>query len=150
MRKISKISIHTSDSAWGDVNAIRSWHLQKGWDDVGYHFIVKNGLILPDLFIPSLNGHIDMGRPLNVTPAAVYGQNKEMIAICLIGKYGKYTAEQLMNAIKLCSDLIDEFNIPLNRIKGHYEYPNVHKTCPDMDMNNFRLAIKSYRDGVLK
>lgn len=149
MRNINKISIHTSDSSWGDVNAIRSWHLERGWSDVGYHYIIKNGILrYKSDYIESLDGDVDVGRPITKIPSAVKHYNTGMIAICLIGKNGKYTPKQLMKAIELCSDLMDIYKLPLEVIKGHYEYPNVTKTCPDINMDNFRLAIKSYREGL--
>lgn len=150
MREINKISIHISDSWWGDSTAIRAWHKQRGWSDIGYHFVILNGHIRNNLYTPSLNGSIDIGRPIELTPACVKGQNKGMIGICLIGVKGKFTAEQLMSAVRLSSDLIDMFELDIEDVKGHYEYPNVTKTCPDIDMNNFRKAIQLYRQKDLK
>ena len=42
-RTISKVIVHVSDSAWGDVEAIRRWHIQRGWSDIGYHYVITNG-----------------------------------------------------------------------------------------------------------
>ena len=49
MREINKIILHCSASRCDkdfDVNDIKEWHLQRGFTDVGYHYIIKlNGEI---------------------------------------------------------------------------------------------------------
>jgi N-acetylmuramoyl-L-alanine amidase len=44
MRKINLIVIHCSDTyARMDigVNEIRQWHLQRGFNDIGYHYVIR-------------------------------------------------------------------------------------------------------------
>lgn len=44
MRDINKIILHCSATQEGkdfDVEDIREWHLQRGFTDVGYHYIIK-------------------------------------------------------------------------------------------------------------
>jgi hypothetical protein len=43
MREINKIILHCSASRCNkdfDVNDIKEWHLQRGFTDVGYHYII--------------------------------------------------------------------------------------------------------------
>jgi len=149
MRNITSVVIHTSDSSFGDVNAIRAWHTDpkprgRGWSDCGYHFVIKNGMLKPNMYISALDGHIDVARPISITPASVKGYNTGQIAICLIGVDGKYTIKQIKSAVELASNLIDKFNLDVSAIRGHYEFPKVTKTCPNLNMNDFRdLVIHS-------
>ena len=55
MRKINLIVIHCSDTyARMDigVNEIRQWHLQRGFNDIGYHYVIRR------------DGAIEQGRPI--------------------------------------------------------------------------------------
>lgn len=52
---------------------IRRWHKQRGFRDVGYHYIIR------------LNGKIEHGRPLDEWGAHAKGYNSNSIGICYIG-----------------------------------------------------------------
>lgn len=148
-RDITNISIHTSDSSFGDATVIRAWHVEGNkWADIGYHFVIKNGQIRPNIYLETLDGQIDVGTPLDVIPRAVRGHNRNQIAVCLIGKNGRYTMKQLESAIRLVAELTDRFSIPVSKVLGHKEYPNVAKSCPNLDMNRFRDAVTKYREEV--
>lgn len=43
MGRIDKIIINCSDSDWGDAEVIDEWHRERGWDGIGYHYIICNG-----------------------------------------------------------------------------------------------------------
>ena len=94
---------------------IKKWHLQRGFKDVGYHFIIK------------IDGTIEIGRPLNQVGAHVTNNNTGSIGICYIGgldSNGKSKdtrtdeqKESLLNLITLLKD-----NINIKEIKGHRDY----------------------------
>jgi len=141
MRKITFISVHTSDSVYGSATAIRAWHKQRGWNDIGYHFVILNGLIKHDLYFQSMNGSIEYGRPIEFIPASIKGHNEGQIAICLVGKGGKYTVKQMESLTSLLAELLKKYNLRVKDIKGHYEL-NKNKTCPDIDMNKLRAYME--------
>lgn len=76
-RAIHEIIIHCSATPAGrDVRLeeIRRWHVQeRGWSDVGYHFVVE------------LDGRIRSGRPLTVAGAHCRGRNGCSAGICYVG-----------------------------------------------------------------
>ena len=80
MRKIDKIIIHCSATPkHKDFSAetIRDWHVKgNGWDDIGYHYVVR------------LDGSLEYGRPVQVPGAHCRGENKSSIGICDIGMEG--------------------------------------------------------------
>lgn len=76
MRKIDKIIVHCADTPEGrDVRAeeIRRWHKAKGWDDIGYHYVID------------LDGTIEAGRDIEIAGAHTQGQNATSIGICYVG-----------------------------------------------------------------
>ena len=61
MRKIDKIIVHCADTPEGrDVRAeeIRHWHKAKGWDDIGYHYVID------------IDGTIEAGRDTEIATDA--------------------------------------------------------------------------------
>ena len=76
MRDINKIIIHCSATREGQkfsVDTIRSWHTDKGWSDIGYHYVVH------------LDGSISYGRSIEIIGAHTRGHNTGSIGICYIG-----------------------------------------------------------------
>ena len=64
MRDINKIIIHCTATPEGrdvSVDTIRQWHLDRGWSDIGYHYIID------------LEGNLHEGRPVERQGAHVRG-----------------------------------------------------------------------------
>ena len=147
MERIKEIIIHCSASKFGNVNTIRQWHLQNGWRDIGYHYVILNGQITNSFYMESLNGTIECGRTFdgdnfienNEIGAHALGYNKSSIGICLIGNK-EFTLEQLNSLLDLVDELRNKYNIPIENIKGHYEVCD-NKSCPNFNMNTFRECL---------
>jgi hypothetical protein len=106
---------------------IRRWHMDKGWIDIGYHFVIRR------------NGRIEVGRPLDVRGAHVEGFNGKAVGICLVGgtdDTGKaennFTAWQLSSLLDTLAFL--KAYAPQARIQGHRDFPSVAKDCPSFDV----------------
>ena len=126
IRKIDTIVIHCSDTPPGmDIGAIdiRRWHIQeRGWSDIGYHFVVK------------LDGTVQPGRPVGRVGAHVAGHNKHSIGICYVG--GADCTDTRTDAQKYAlRHLVDELKIKFNvtRVMGHRDFEGVDKCCPSFD-----------------
>jgi len=126
MRKVNKIIIHTTATPEGrehDVADIRRWHLKRGFNDIGYHYLIH------------IDGTIEEGRPINKQGAHCSGQNRGSIGICYVGGMSKdmkkakdtRTQAQKDSLIKLMHELIYKYNKDMT-IHGHNEYAN--KSCP--------------------
>ena len=130
----SKITVHCSATKEGvnfDADDIRKWHKKKGWSDIGYHYVI------------TLDGEIQPGRPIERTGAHVKGHNKNNIGICLIGGLDSrshpedtFTAEQYGSLRYLMSELCGKYGTKQSDIKGHRDYPGVHKECPCFDVQS--------------
>jgi N-acetylmuramoyl-L-alanine amidase len=76
MRRIDTIVIHYAASPQGldvDIEDVRRWHMERGWNDVGYHYFIK------------LDGTIQIGRDLKTIGAHVKGHNRHSIGVCYAG-----------------------------------------------------------------
>ena len=132
MRKIEKIILHCSASnneEHDNIDAIREWHLKRGWSDIGYHYLITT---IGDLFL---------GRPLAFEGAHCYGHNGDSVGICLTG-LDAFSIKQFETNEKLIKNLLFAFNLTINDVYGHYEF-NKHKTCPNIDMDKFRKNFYS-------
>ena len=76
MRTIFEIIIHctaTKPLAHINVNDVRRWHQQRGFNDIGYHYLVL------------VDGTVETGRPLSAIGAHCKGHNAHSIGICYVG-----------------------------------------------------------------
>lgn len=127
------VVIHISDSGWGNAVAIDSWHRAKGWQCIGYHFVILNGQISPKRHISYFDGQVETGRPCDldnvISPdevgAHTLGYNQNSIGICLIGLPGKITDAQ-MRSLKLILQLI-KTKIPNVQVYQHSDLDPVNR-----------------------
>lgn len=76
MRTINSIIIHctaTKPLAHINVNDVCRWHRERGFSDIGYHYLIL------------VDGTVEAGRPLNETGAHCKGHNAHSIGICYVG-----------------------------------------------------------------
>ena len=130
MREINKVVVHCSATKQSmDIGAedIRGWHKGKGWDDIGYHYVIRR------------NGKVEKGRDVSIAGAHAKGHNFNSIGICLVGGIddnGKaddnYTLKQYNALIQLISFL--KITFPIDDVLGHRDLPSVNKSCPCFDV----------------
>jgi hypothetical protein len=120
MRQINKHIIHCSASNGGNVGLIREWHLARGWDDVGYHFIIRQ------------DGEIEVGRTLDVIGAHCKGHNHDSIGTCLIGDH--HFGQAQFAALRRIHAMLEKL-FPGIEAFPHNHF-NPHKTCPNFDIKD--------------
>jgi N-acetyl-anhydromuramyl-L-alanine amidase AmpD len=105
------------------VAEVRRWHLERGFNDIGYHYLIDR------------DGQVMVGRELARIGAHVKGHNTGSIGIALFGGHGaaesdrfadNFTPEQADALETLLDHLREEFNV--RTISGHNEY--AAKACP--------------------
>lgn len=127
-RNILEIIVHCSATPEGKdftVEQIRQWHLQRGFTDIGYHYVIYR------------DGSVHVGRPESISGAHCTGHNTISIGVCYIGgcasdgKTPKDTRTEAQKAalIKLLKEL--KVKYPNAMIHGHREFAN--KACPSFD-----------------
>ena len=131
MRTINEIIVHCSATPEGrptTVGDIRSWHKQRGFKDVGYHYVVY------------LDGSIHAGRPESAIGAHCTGHNRNSLGVCYIGGVAKdcktpkdTRTEAQKRALEL---LLKELKrrYPRAKIYGHRDF--AAKACPSFDARN--------------
>jgi hypothetical protein len=149
-RRVKNIFVHCSATDYGEVLEFDRWHRQRGWNAIGYHYVILNGRPFRDVkYIDMLDGEIQPGRHLDDDPiyedgevgAHVAGRNSSSIGICLVGRE-VFSDGQLLAARGLLAYLKDLFGLTWDDVLGHYEDKHTPKTCPNMPMSAFRDYLK--------
>jgi|SRR5210317_191112 N-acetylmuramoyl-L-alanine amidase len=112
------------------VEKIKHWHVvENGWDDVGYHYVIKR------------DGTLETGRDESMVGSHARAVNGTSIGICLIGGSNKsgdwennFLPEQFDTLEQLISTLQDKYDI--KKIIGHYEVDD-KKKCPSFNVKEW-------------
>lgn len=141
-RLLKKIIIHCSDSEWGGKEEIDEWHKHRGFDEIGYHYVITNGNLKgTGSYDPLNDGLIQKGRDLAKEGAHCFGQNADSIGICLIGTTS-FTGRQMFYALpELLTDMIQIYGLTYRDIYGHSDF-NRDKTCPNWPMMQIKDHLK--------
>lgn len=117
-RRIDYLVVHCTATREGQnitTNQVRKWHTDKGWSDIGYHYVIH------------LDGSIHEGRPVNRIGAHVRGYNKYSIGISYVGGVSSSMAPkdtrtdaQKKSLVNLLSELKEHH--PKAKIWGHRDF----------------------------
>lgn len=137
MRSIKRIVVHVADTPDTlDIGAaeIRQWHTDpkprgNGWSDIGYHKVVRKG------------GIVELGRPEERSGAHVAGHNSDTVAICWVGRNDCQDAQKASLKREILA-WCDKYGISIDDVYGHKELAPGGKTCPNLDMDEFREYLK--------
>ena len=139
MRNINHLIIHctATRAQWmagtrtsAKVAEVRQWHKDRGWSDIGYHYLIDR------------DGTVAKGRSVERIGAHVKGHNTGSIGISLFGGHGSsendafegnFTPEQDAALRGLIEKLKGEHNI--TRISGHNEF--AAKACPGFNVKRW-------------
>ena len=131
MRTINKIIIHCTATPEGrtvTVADVDKWHREKGWNGIGYHYLI------------GLNGEIWKGRDESIIGAHTEGQNANSIGVAYVGGMTKdmksakdtRTTAQKISLLNLIKQL--KIKYPTAKIYGHRDFSS--KACPSFDAKN--------------
>jgi N-acetylmuramoyl-L-alanine amidase len=131
-RAVSRVFVHcTASERDTTVGEIRRWHKQRGWSDIGYHYVIRR------------DGRIQDGRPIEKIPAAQRGHNTGSIAIVLNGLH-RFTIEQTQALAAFCMQIDDAYGHAIT-FHGHNEVAN--KACPVFD---YRKVLRLDAEGHMQ
>jgi len=128
-REITEIIIHCTATKAGlkvTVDDVRQWHLQRGFDDIGYHYLID------------YEGIVRKGRRESLIGAHCYGHNQNSIGICYTGGLasdGKTPADTRTEEQKKSMDELVNLlksRYPKATVHGHNEFSD--KDCPCFDV----------------
>lgn len=114
------IVVHHSASPTGSAAIFDKEHKAKGWDGVGYHFVIGNGT-------NSGNGQVEVTDRWPIQKWGAHAKtpdnrfNEYGVGICLVGNFDieRPTAQQAQSLAKLVAFLMQRYNIPPERVIGH-------------------------------
>jgi hypothetical protein len=118
------IVVHHMASGTGSAAAIHRIHRAKGWDGIGYHFVIGNGTLTKD-------GKIELGYRWKTQEVAAHCKaprngdknwwNRRSIGICLIGDFTstKPSPAQMDSLVSVIRVLMAEYHIPLSEVRPH-------------------------------
>lgn len=126
------IIVHHSAADKGSPQGIDSYHRQKGWDELGYHFVIGNGVDYPDgqIYVGSRWPKQKYGAHTRVSSKDDNRWNMTGIGICLIGDFDhtRPSRKQLASLARLISFLQRETGIPMARVVEHRDV-DPHTRC---------------------
>lgn len=137
---VKEIIIHCSATKEGadfKASSLDSWHKQRGFNKIGYHYVID------------LDGTLEVGRELFENGAHTIGHNDKAIGICYIGGLDKNgnpkdtrTIEQKETLNQVIYTLMGIYNLNLEQIHCHNEFAN--KACPCFQIADYRLEYLNW------
>ncbi len=140
------IIIHHSASPSGGAVAFDKMHKAKGWDELGYHFVIGNGTDTAD-------GQIEVGPRWPKQKWGAHAKTPDNkfndfgIGICLVGNFDidRPTAAQMRSLAKLVAYLMKTYRIPSDHVLGHGDTKPTD--CPGHNMSV--AAVRRMAAGIL-
>ena len=128
------IIVHHSATTTGGAAAFDKMHRAKGWDELGYDFVIGNGTDTSD-------GLIEVGPRWTKQKIGAHAKtpdnrfNEYGIGICLVGNFDveRPTPAQLRSLTRLVAYLMKTYQITPNNILGHRDTKSTD--CPGRYMN---------------
>jgi N-acetylmuramoyl-L-alanine amidase len=148
-RQWKYIVIHHSAATTGSIAIIDREHKDKGWDGIGYHFLVGNGRGMGD-------GEIDATPRWPIQKWGAHTKTPDNrfndfgIGICMVGNFdfGQPSPAQVRSVSKLVAYLMKTYHISPENVKGHGQCKPTD--CPGKYTNVARikqLAVQQLADA---
>lgn len=110
------------------VREIRQWHKEKGWLDIGYHFVIRR------------DGTVEEGRAIEAVGSHVQGYNSDSVGVCLVGGIdakgnfeANFTPEQ-MNALR---SLLVTLQVLYPKAVTRAHHDVAPKACPSFNLSHW-------------
>jgi hypothetical protein len=132
--KWSWIVIHHSATSVGGAARFNKDHQAKGWDELGYHFVIGNGT-------DTGNGQVEVGGRWAKQKWGAHAKtadnrfNEHGIGICLVGNFDltRPSDAQMKSLSKLVAYLMKTYHIPADHVIGHGDTKPTE--CPGRNMS---------------
>jgi hypothetical protein len=137
------IVVHHSASNTGSAAIFDKAHRERGWDGLGYHFVIGNGS-------GSGDGEVEVGYRWKSQQVGAHAGNAEYnqhgIGICLVGDFengGRPSSAQMASLRRLVRFLQVKTGIPTSEVIGHGNVPGKNTQCPGkgLDLDSFRASL---------
>jgi hypothetical protein len=144
------IVIHHSATKDGNAVQFDAQHRQRGWDGLGYHFVIDNGC-------GGADGRIEVGSRWKTqkqgahtggTPDNEY--NEHGIGICLVGNFTRRmpTPAQMVSLHRLVGYLAANYAVAPGNIIGHCDAPDAATQCPGAALHGYVVGTLRWQASV--
>lgn len=138
MRSIKLLVIHHSASPRSTTrNQIDSWHRDRGWLEIGYHWVIE------------ADGTVISGRPISLEGAHVKGHNQNSWGLCVTGNntdpgeaWSTAQKNQLAQFVRWFSTFF-----PTAAVCGHRDLPGTATECPGLDVRQLLRDLGAFTSG---
>lgn len=130
---ITHIAVHHSGVEGGTIQGYADYHVNKQkWYHIGYHMVIGGNQIHQTNDLQTFSYHTS-------------GNNHYTVGISVSGDFTKRQMsdgerQALYGAILTVMSL---FNIPIEHVLGHDEYPHQKTSCPAFDMKRVRQDLRT-------
>jgi N-acetylmuramoyl-L-alanine amidase len=130
---IKKIYVHHSASPKKstDASRIRRWHIDRGWNDIGYHWVIEH------------DGKIAKGRQETTIGAHVKGKNRNSIGICVCGNFEIEQPNPIQWTLLCCMLQYLMYKYKLTKDDISYHREAAATACPG---KNLISKLKEWRE----
>jgi hypothetical protein len=129
--QITHISVHHSAVEGATIQSYANYHVNTlGWNHIGYHTVVKGDQIYQTNDLLTFSYHTS-------------SNNAYTVAVSVSGDLSKrgLTDDERNCLYATILTYMGIFNIPVQNVLGHREYPANNTSCPCLDMNKLRSDI---------
>jgi len=146
MRGISRITVHhdgmdpffstSRADATDRIELIRRSHVNKGWADIGYHYVIDPG------------GRIYQGRPIALQGAHVKDNNEHNLGVMMLGNYDRQSPTPAASAAlaAFVRAQMTHYRVVHTRVYTHQELRPT--ACPGTSLQSYMVAQRG-RGGSL-
>ncbi|MFP4053035.1 MAG: N-acetylmuramoyl-L-alanine amidase [Phycisphaerae bacterium] len=137
------IVIHHSATDGGNAKVFDRAHRGRGWDELGYHFVICNGNggDCGKVEVGSRWRKQKWGAHTGGTPDNEY--NNVGIGICVVGSFqDSLPSRSQLNALReLVTWLAAKYDIPAQNVIGHQDAPNAATCCPGGRLHRYIKTV---------
>jgi N-acetylmuramoyl-L-alanine amidase len=138
------IVIHHSATTFGNAAIIDQWHRDRGFDELGYHFVIGNGT-------NSADGQVEVGPRWPIQKYGAHDNasdnryNEYGIGICLVGNFDVQhpSAAQMRSVDTLVAWLMKRYKIAPDHILGHGDTKQTD--CPGKNLSVAEIRSAAVR-----
>lgn len=130
-KETNSIFVHcsaTKPSMDWSVREIRQSHKERGFLDIGYHFVIRR------------DGTVEPGRDVDVVGAHVQGYNHDSVGVCLVGGIddaGKFKANFTPIQMERLRSLLVTLQGQYKGAKIRAHHSVAAKACPSFDVKRW-------------
>jgi hypothetical protein len=138
------IVIHHSATSNGNAVKFDREHKAKGWDELGYHFVINNGN-------GGVDGRVEVGPRWPKQKWGAHAKtpdnrfNEFGIGICFVGNFqdAQPTFKQMQSGARLVAWLMKTYKIPASNVIGHDDAKAT--LCPGKNLNLAQIRTLANR-----